>query len=176
MVSQELFNQLKQENDLLHKELADLNYLIALREEEIVEIKNATKKIAALQSKLDENLYEFEQLQNEIQTHQFRADGAIKRESLMEEELIESINMEKAYYQMQESQKSNKAALEDLNEKIKEITYLYQELNTLKSKNAALESSLEIATLENNFLKEDLLIINHSNTQDDQDSRYQKRL
>ena len=156
MVSQDLFNQLKQENEQLHKELTDLNYLIALREEELVEIKNSTNNIAELQSKLDQNLYEFEHMQKDIETYRQKAELAKKREGSMEEEMLESIKMEQAYYQILEEYNSNRTALDDLNEKIKEITFLFQELNTLKSKNAELESSLEIAMLENSFLKEEI--------------------
>ena len=95
-------------------------------------------------------------MQKDIETYRQKAELAMKREGSMEEEMLESIKMEQAYYQILEEYNSNRTALDDLNEKIKEITFLFQELNTLKSKNGELESSLESAMLENSFLKEEI--------------------
>ena len=156
MLSEDLMNQLRKENEQLRKELVDLNYLIEMREEELLEIKNATQSIAELKSKLERNLFEFEQMQQQIELNQRKVDGAERRTLSMEDEMIESIKIEQSYYEIQTAYNSNKAALEILQESLSELTELHKEIASLKSKNTALESSLEIALLENNFLKEDL--------------------
>jgi hypothetical protein len=157
MHSADLYHQLKLENEQLHKELLDLNYLIELREEELLEIRKASQSIAELKSKLERNLYEFEQMQQQIETNQRKLTGAQRIAVSMEDEMMESIKIEKEYYQIKEEYNSNKIALESLNENLKELTDLYKEIASLKSKNSALESNLEIALMEINFLKEDSL-------------------
>ena len=156
MLSDDLFNQLKHENEQLHKELADLNYLIELREEELQEIKKATQSMAELKSRLERNLYEFEQMQQHLELNQRKREGAERIVVSMEDEMIASIKIEQSYYQIKEAYNSNKVILEVLQENLKELTDLHHEVATLKSKNTELESSLEIALLENSFLKEDV--------------------
>jgi predicted Zn-dependent protease len=157
MLSEDLMNQLRKENEQLRKELADLNYLIELREQELLEIKNATQSIAELKSNLERNLIEFEQMQQQIELNQRKVDGAERRTISIEDEMIESMKIEQSYYQIQSAYNSNKAALEILHESLNELSDLHKEIAALKSKNTSLESSLEIALLENGFLKEDLL-------------------
>jgi predicted nucleic acid-binding Zn-ribbon protein len=157
MLSEDLMIQLRKENEQLRKELADLNYLIELREQELLEIKNATQSIAELKSNLERNLIEFEQMQQQIELNQRKVDGAERRTISIEDEMIESMKIEQSYYQIQSAYNSNKAALEILHESLNELSDLHKEIAALKSKNTSLESSLEIALLENGFLKEDLL-------------------
>jgi len=157
MLSEDLMIQLRKENEQLRKELADLNYLIELREQELLEINNATQSIAELKSNLERNLIEFEQMQQQIELNQRKVDGAERRTISIEDEMIESMKIEQSYYQIQSAYNSNKAALEILHESLNELSDLHKEIAALKSKNTSLESSLEIALLENSFLKEDLL-------------------
>jgi len=155
-MSEDFYQQLKKENEELHKELVDLNYLIQLREEELTEMKNASKHIAQMQSKINLNLYEFEQMQNFIEIEQRKIEGAKRREENLEQEILDSIKMEKSYYKIREEFDSNKTALNDLNDQLKEALNIYKEVTVLKSKISELESSLEIALLDNHFLKDDL--------------------
>ncbi len=156
IMSEDFYQQLKKENEELHKELVDLNYLIQLREEELAEMKNASKHIAEMHSKINLNLYEFEQMQNFIETEQRKIEGAKRREENLEQEILDSIKIEKSYYEIREEFDSNKIALNDLNNQLKEALNIYKEVTILKSKISELESSLEIALLDNHFLKDDL--------------------
>jgi len=156
IMSEDFYQQLKKENEELHKELVDLNYLIQLREEELAEMKNASRHIAEMHSKINLNLYEFEQMQNFIETEQRKIEGAKRREENLEQEILDSIKVEKSYYEIREEFDSNKIALNDLNDQLKEALNIYKEVTILKSKISELESSLEIALLDNHFLKDDL--------------------
>ncbi len=157
MLSADLLTQLRKENEQLRKELTDLNILIELREEELQELKKANQSVGELYSKLERNLYEFEQMQQQIELNQRRVEGAERRSISMEDEMLIAIKTEQSYYQIIEEFDSNKAKLEVLQQNINEQRDLHEEIAVLKSKNAALESNLEIALLENSFLKEDLL-------------------
>ena len=60
---------------------------------------------------------------------------------------------------------SAKNAITDLHHQLKDATYLYKENIDLKSKIAELESNLELALLDNQFLKEDIQNASTGNTQ-----------
>jgi hypothetical protein len=97
-----------------------------------------------------------EQMQHFVKEEQRKNIGAVKRENAMEEELIQSIAIEKEYYHLHEQLKSSIIALEDTNNQLSDAVGMYKKLKDMKNKIAALESSLEIAQLDNQFLKQEL--------------------
>lgn len=156
MLSEIFIAELKNENQALQLQLQDLEYMIQMREEELVYLKKAADSVAELQSRFDHNLYEFEQMQNRIGDQQQKAEGAARREIALEDEMIQTIQTETAYYELRDQFKSSKAAFDDINSQLEDMSLLYRELADLKSKVTELESNLEIANLDNQFLKEDL--------------------
>ena len=164
MQNEDFIQELKNENEELQYQLKDLEYLIQLKEEELDDFKKASQQVSSLQSKIDQNLYQFEQMQLFINEEQQKLQGALKREASIEQELIDGIATEKSYYEIKEEFNSTKAALQDINEQMNEAVTIYQQLVLMKKKVAELESNLEIANLDNQFLKEELhkLRPNHS--------------
>jgi len=156
MQNDNLISLLKKENEQLQFELNDLEYLIGLREEELLMLKNKVASITELQSRYDQQLYHMEQMQQFVKEAQQKNISAVKRENAMEEELIQSITIEKEYYSLHEQLKSSIIALEDTNNQLSDAVGMYKKLKDMKNKIAALESSLEIAQLDNQFLKEEL--------------------
>ncbi len=156
MLSENFITELKNENQALQLQLNDLEYMIQMREEELLYLKKTADSIAELQSRFDHNLYEFEQMQNHIGDQQQKAEGAARREIALEDEMIQTIQTETAYYELRDQFKSSKAAFDDINSQLEDMSLLYRELADLKSKVTELESNLEIANLDNQFLKEDL--------------------
>ena len=146
----------KKENESLKKELIDLTYLLNLREEELAEIKNTSSEMAELQSKLERHLLELETLQNFIEIQQRQKEKHIKIAASLEEEMNSSLDAEKMYYQMKEAFESNKTALIDLQEQIRDSSLLQKEVHSLKMTIRQLESDLEISRLDNQFLRETL--------------------
>ena len=71
--------------------------------------------------------------------------------------MIQSLQMEKEYYDIRDRFNSTKTALADINSQMAEAVALYREVAELKSKLAEMESNLEIAALDNRFLKEELV-------------------
>jgi hypothetical protein len=156
MQSEDYIKDLKKENEELQFQLKDLEYLIQLKEEELADLRRASQQVAELQSKIDQNLYQFEQMQLLISEEQKKLQGALKREASMEQELIDVIGIEKSYYEIKEEFNSTKTALHDITEQMNEAATIYQQWISLKKKVAELESNLEIVNLDNQFLKEEL--------------------
>ncbi len=137
-------------------QLQDLEYMIQLREEELMEMKASVVKLSELQSKIDNQLIAFEHLQNIIGNHQQKEIGFLKREASMEEEMLQSIEGESAFYQLQKKLESNEIEINKQMRELKEAVELYHEISDLQKKNTELESALEMANLDNQFLKEEL--------------------
>ena len=151
-----MLEQLKTENEQLQFQLKDLEYFIEIKEEELAFLKNKAKSVAEMQSALDQRLYEIEQMQHFIGNIQQKSIGDAKREANLEEELIQNIKIEKEFYELRDQFKSTTLALEDTTNQLSEAIELYKKLNDCHSKIAALQSNLEIALLDNQFLKEEL--------------------
>lgn len=156
MLSDNLLQQLKSENELLQLQLKDLNEMISVREEELEILRKTATHAVQLQSRLDMNLDEFYQMQDHIGNQQQDAEGAARREASLEKELLQSIEMETQLYNLKDQYDSAKAAITDLNSEMDKMGSLHKEVVTLKAKITELESNLEIATMENGFLKEEL--------------------
>ena len=120
MQNEDFIQELKNENEELQYQLKDLEYLIQLKEEELDDLKKASQQVSSLQSKIDQNLYQFEQMQLFINEEQQKLQGALKREASIEQELIDGIATEKSYYEIKEEFNSTKAALQDINEQMNE--------------------------------------------------------
>jgi regulator of replication initiation timing len=156
MLSDNLLQQLKSENELLQIQLQDVNDMIKVREEELEILRETAAHAVSLQSRLDMNLDEFYQMQDHIGNQQQYAAGAAKREASLESELLQSIEMETQLYNMKDQFASTKAALADLNNEMNSLASVHKDVAVLKARITELESNLEIAALENGFLKEEL--------------------
>ena len=156
MLSDNLLQQLKSENELLQIQLQDVNDMIQVREEELEILRKTAAHAVLLQSRLDMNLDEFYQMQDHIGNQQQYAEGAAKREASLETELLQSIEMETQLYNMKDQFASTKAALADLNNEMNSMASVHKDVAILKARIRELESNLEIAALENGFLKEEV--------------------
>lgn len=156
MLPDSLLQQLISENELLQIQLQDVNEMIQVREEELEILRNTAAHAVLLQSRLDMNLDEFYSLQDVIGNQQQDAEGSAKREASLEEELMQSINMETEFYNIKDQFESTKAALMDVQSEMDTVASLYKQIAELTTRVAELESSHEIASMENGFLKEEL--------------------
>ena len=156
MISDKLLQHLKSENEHLQVQLEDVNEMIRIREEELEMLRKTAAWAISLQSRLDINLDEFYQMQDLIGNQQHLAEGAAKRELAMENEILQSIEMETELYNIKDQFASTKAALTDANYEMDKMISANKEIAILKKRITELESNLEIASLENGFLKEEL--------------------
>lgn len=151
MSSLQNMEELNKENEALRKEIAELNYLLDIKEEALQDAQKEVEQMTSMKSKLEDQLYAFEQMQLRLEDQQRKTEGLSKREASLEEEVISSISMERSYYELLEELNSMKAALTEAYDKLEEIPLLYQEHSKLKSRIAALESDLGFALSRNSL-------------------------
>lgn len=163
MLSEAQIKQLKSENEFLQLQLQDVNYMIGVREEELEILRSKAKDAVMLQSRLEGTLDELGQMQNFIGRKQQEAEGAARREAAMEEEIIQSLNMEKEYYDIKSRFASTSAALIDINSQLSEAAHVYKELAKANTRIAELESSVEIIEEEKEHLAYELVRLKKQN-------------
>lgn len=156
MLSDNLLQHLRSENELLKIQLQDVNDMISVREAELEILRKTAAHAVLLQSRLDMNLDEFYQMQDHIGNQQEYAEGAAKREASLESELLQAIDMETEFYNLKDQFESTKAALDDVNQEMNQMAALHKEVALLKARVTELESGLEISLLENGFLQEEV--------------------
>lgn len=156
MLTEEQIKQLKSENELLHLQLEDVNYMISIREDELEILRAKAKNAVKLQSQLEGTFNELGQMQEFIGRKQQEAAGAARREASMENEIIQSIKMEKDYYLIKSQLASASAALTDIDGQLSDSLAVYKELSVAKKQISELKSSLEIAAEETDLLKYEL--------------------
>ena len=152
MLPDQEIQRLKSENEYLQLQLQDVNYMLTVREEELDLLREKARQAVQMQSKLEGNYNELAQMQITIGKTQQIAFGAAKREAAMEEEILQSINIEKAYYKTRKELASVTAAFTDADSKLDEVTNVYKKLEDAKRKIAELESLNEIAKEEKEYL------------------------
>lgn len=154
MLSGDEIQQLKSQNELLQIQLNDINEIINIREEELGILRNKVVLTTSLKSTLEGNLDQILQMQHIIGEQQRISAGCLKREAAMEDEIVESVRIEKEYFEIKEKYESSKAANRDLDSELAETAGMYLKLAASNGKVAELESSLEIAMMENKLLRE----------------------
>jgi hypothetical protein len=164
MLTEKQLEQLKAENELLQLQLEEVNGIIAIREEELAILRQKMQNVTEMQSRLDMNLLEFEQMQNTIGEKQQEAAGDANRLEEMENELLGSIRMEKNYYNMLDENISLQANLKDTNSELEEAAFLYKKVRQLTTALTETKSNLEIAQIEIESLKADLIEVNALNS------------
>jgi len=153
MLSNDEIQQLKSENRLLQIQLNDINEMINIREEELDILRKKAAYTISLQSTLDGNLEEITQMQLFIGEQQRKVAGSVRREAAMENEIVQSLEMEKEFYTIRDKYQSARAAITDLDNELAETSSMYRQLAASNARVAELESSLEIALMENERLK-----------------------
>ena len=153
MLSPEQVRKLMSENELLQVQLADVNEVLSIREEELDQLRSRSKKMIELQSTIENNLEEFSYMQHVIGKHQVKAEQAGRREAEMEKELLESIRLEKDYYNIRDKYNSTSTALLDVNQQLNEIPLINRDLEMANRKISELESRLDILQEEKELLQ-----------------------
>lgn len=156
MLTERQIEILRSENELLQLQLDDVNMMIKIREEELDLLRKRASEASEMQSRLDTNLLEFEQMQHSLGFSQQKNDGAAQRLEQMEEELYASIKNQLKSEERVKDFESLEANLLDTTNELQEAAAAYKQLREIKSKLAATQSDLEIANMEIASLKEEL--------------------
>ncbi|MFZ1529523.1 MAG: hypothetical protein WAT19_12270 [Ferruginibacter sp.] len=162
MLTEKQLQLIKAENEFLLLQIEDLNLAIAQKEMELEELRNRANHAAELQSKLDMNLLEFEQMQRAVADRKQKASGdAIMIEEL-ENELLDTLKLQQQYRSMADENDSLKASLMGSSEELEMASGLYKKVKDLDKELTVTKSSLEIAGIEIESLKAELKELNES--------------
>jgi chromosome segregation ATPase len=156
MLTEKQIQQLRSENELLQIQLDDVNTMIQVREEELDILRLRAQEATAMQSRLDTNLNEFEQMQNNMGSIQQKNSGSMQRLEELENELYESIKEQLKYADVVKEFNSMEADLTDTKNELQEATGVYQKMAQMKTRLAQTLSDLDIAMIEISSLKQEL--------------------
>jgi oligoendopeptidase F len=156
MLTERQIEILRSENELLQLQLDDVNMMISVREEELDLLRKRAQEAAEMQSRIDTNLLEFEQMQNSLGYAQQKNDGKNDRLAEMEEELYQSIKEQLQADDKLKDFASLQANLLDTASELEEASAVYKKMQQMKLKLAATQSELEICLIEIDSLKEEL--------------------
>ena len=153
MLTEKQIQIIKSENEYLLVQIEDLNETIAQREKELESLRQTAQHAVELQSKIDINLLEFEQMQRTIGQRQQKASGdAIMIEEL-EKELLKTLQK---YSSLADENEQLKASLQGSEEELNMASGLYKKVADLKREVTLLKSEMEIKDLEIENLREEL--------------------
>lgn len=164
MLTDKQIQALRSENELLQIQLDDVNMVIGVREEELELLRARAKEAAAMQSRLDNNLNEFDQMQRSLGDEQQKNSGNLERLEEMENELYDSVKEQIRYADSLKDFNSMQANLLDTNNELQEAVSIYRKMAEMKTTLAAAQSNLEIALMEIDSLKEELAELQAYNT------------
>lgn len=156
MLTEKQIQALKSENDLLQIQLQDVNMIIEIREEELELLRKRAQEAAVMQSKLENNLTGFEQMQMHIGATEQISNSNAQRLEAMEEELYRSMKEQLGYMEAIKGFNSLEANLADTSMELEEATRVYKKAAQMKSSLAEAQSNLEIANLTIKNLRDEL--------------------
>ena len=156
MLSNKQIQALRSENELLQIQLEDVTLMIQVREEELALLRNRAREAAGMQSKLDSNLDEFDQMQRSMGDIQQKNTGSLQRIEEMEHELYDAIKEQLQYADSLKKFGSMEANLHDTNNELQEASAVYMKMAAMKITLAESKSNLEIARMEVKSLKQEL--------------------
>ncbi len=156
MLTEKQIQILKSENDLLQIQLQEVNMIIEIREQELEILRKRAQEAAAMQSKLDNNLNGFAQMQQYIGNSEQIGKATFKRLEATEDELYTSMREQLNYAEALKGLQSVEANLADTSLELEEASKVYKKAADMKSLLAAARSDVEIAALTIKNLKEEL--------------------
>jgi chromosome segregation ATPase len=153
MLSAAQIQQLLVENEQLHIQLEELNYILLQREQEIAGLKQNAADDTELRSMLDMQLDELHLMQNRIGKHQQQAAGAEEREFELQQELTGFARLQQQYNELFQQYTYTSTQLEDIQSELAKVKKRNNMLQQIAVRIGELESNMENVTLERDELK-----------------------
>lgn len=153
MLSEEQIKRLVSNNDSLQVQIADLNIVLAEKEDELDKLRTELSKSTFLRSQMDGQLAEIESIQDKLGQNQMQARGAEERELELKQELNEAGKMAPKYDALAQQYAYLQSQHEDLKAQLLEVNKRNSELAQLAAKVGELESRLSNMTLERDDLR-----------------------
>lgn len=156
MLNEQQIQHLIKENEALHKQVKELEEILALREEELEMLRQQAAETTALRSQLDLRLEEMVSMQNIIGQQQRKTAGALQRELELQDELTDSIQLLHQQKEVKQQYIYASTQLEDLQEELAALKKKNSTLQTIATHAAELESMVENLVFERDILLEKL--------------------
>ena len=151
-----LYKQAVAAKESFVQQLEEVNYLLEVKEEHIALLEKKVAAAVQLQSRFDGESVETQSLRLLMEEQNRKAAGTRNLKNELEEELILSLQTEKKYLALQETNFHTNNELTALQAEIGELADLNKELLQELEKMAELQSRVQMLQLENNELKQKL--------------------
>jgi DNA repair exonuclease SbcCD ATPase subunit len=156
MMNEAPITPLSKQNEALIKQVAELEELLLLKDEELQLLRQQASEASALRSQLDLRLNDIVDLQNTLGAQQRKTASAQNREEELLNELTDSVHLLNSQQEIKKLYAQAKAQLEGLEdeiEKLKKENLLFSDAATTI---ANLQKKVEDLTYERDILLEDL--------------------
>ncbi len=159
MLSEEQIKKIISANESLQVQLADINLVLAAREEEIKVLNTELAQSTALRSKLDGQLVEIESIQNKLGENQQAAKGAEEREIELHQELTEMAFLNKQYNELLQDYAYLQSQFKDILAQLNALQQQNLQLEQAAGSIGELQSRLENSLRERDALKDRVILL-----------------
>ncbi|MFM6925444.1 MAG: hypothetical protein ACKOU7_08070 [Ferruginibacter sp.] len=163
MLTEEQIRKLVSANESLQVQLAEVNAILAAREQEIEFLSAELAESTALRSKLDGQQDEIESIRNRLGEKQQAAKGAEEREIELQQELTEMALLNRQYSELMQDYAYLQSQFKDIQARYLDLQQQNLQLEQKASRIGELESMLENSLQERDSLKEKIRILQDSN-------------
>lgn len=153
MLTDEQLKKIISANESLQVQLADVNTILALREQEIEILQAELDDTTALRSKLNGQLGEIESIQQALDKKQQAARGAEEREIELHQELSGMAGLNKDYSELMQDYAYLQSQYKDVLAQLSVLNERNSNLQLIAGRIGELESKLENITQERDNLK-----------------------
>ena len=159
MLSEEQIKKIVSANESLQVQLADINRILAAREEEIEFLNAELAESTALRSKLDGQQAQIESIQDQLGQKQQAAKGAEEREFELHQELTGMALLNKQYNELVQDYAYLQSQYKDILAQLATLQDNNLQLEMATGSIGELQSRLENSLLERDVLKERLSLL-----------------
>ena len=156
MLTEKQLQLLKSENEYLQIQLEDVNQAIRQKEEELEILRETAGLAAELRSRLDANLVEISQIQENMAYRDEHGTFTEVRMEELEKELFDNIRQQQKCNDAFKENQQLQASLLDTTNELNEAASLYSKMQKLKASLSETRSNLEIANMEIESLRMEL--------------------
>ena len=159
MLSEEQIKKIISANESLQVQLADVNAMLAAREEEIDFLNTELAETTALRSKLDGQQAQIESIQDQLGKKQQAAKGAEEREFELHQELTGMALLNKQYNELVQDYAYLQSQYKDVLAQLTSLQHNNLQLEKTAGSIGELQSRLENSLLERDVLKERINVL-----------------
>ena len=159
MLSEEQIKKIISANESLQVQLADVNAMLAAREEEIDFLNTELAETTALRSKLDGQQAQIESIQDQLGKKQQAAKGAEEREFELHQELTGMALLNKQYNELVQDYAYLQSQYKDVLAQLTSLQHNNLQLEKTAGSIGELQSRLENSLLERDVLKEKINVL-----------------